>query len=86
MAAANRIEQGTRKMLEAHPEWQKKLLLISNDAPSVKVLRGKNRRHVLMKLLVSREADEMIAAMNELSREEYENAEVWFEVNPTTMM
>lgn len=85
-AAANRIEQETRKLLEAHPEWQKKLLLISNDAPSVKVLRGKNRRHVLMKLLVSREADEMIAAMNELSREAYENTEVWFEVNPTTML
>ena len=39
-----------------------------------------------MKLLVSREADEMIAAMNELSREAYENTEVWFEVNPTTML
>ena len=73
-------------MIQLHPAWERKLLLISNDAPSVKVLRGKNRRHVLMKLLVSREADEMIAAMNELSREEYENAEVWFEVNPTTMM
>ena len=39
-----------------------------------------------MKMLVSREADEMTAAMTDLSREMYENAEVWFEVNPTTMM
>jgi len=50
------------------------------------VLRGKNRRHVMMKMLVSREADEMIAAMTELASEEYEEAEVWFEVNPTTMI
>ena len=39
-----------------------------------------------MKMLVGREADEMIAAMTELARGEFENTEVWFEVNPTTMM
>ena len=85
-AAADRLEQETRKLLEAHPDWEKKMLLISNDTPSVKVLRGKNRRHVLMKLLVSREADQLIAAMTELSRGEFPGAEVWLEVNPTTMM
>ena len=84
--AADRIESDTRKLIGQHPEWERKLLLISNDTPSVKVLRGKNRRHVMMKMLVSREADEMIAAMTELARAEYEEAEVWFEVNPTTMI
>ncbi len=85
-AAADRLEQETRRMVEAHAAWGRKLLLISNDSPSVKVLRGKSRRHVLMKMLVSPEADEMLAAMTELSRGAFENAEVWFEVNPTTMM
>ena len=85
-AAADRLEQETRHLVETHPAWGKKLLLISNDAPSVKVLRGKSRRHVLMKMLVGCEADEMIAAMTELARGEFENTEVWFEVNPTTMM
>ena len=85
-AAADRLEQEIRTLIEDHPSWSRKLLLISNDTPSVKVLRGKSRRHVLMKLLVSREADEMIAAMTELARGEFEGAEVWFEVNPTTMM
>ena len=84
--AADRIESETRKLIGRHPDWERKLLLISNDTPSVKVLRGKNRRHVMMKMLVSREADEMIAAMTELASEEYEEAEVWFEVNPTTMI
>ena len=80
------LEQKTRKFMEEHPEWSKKVLLISNDIPSVKVLRGKSRRQVLLKMLVSREADEMIAAMTEMAREEYHGADIWFEVNPTTMM
>ena len=85
-AAADRLEQETRKLISEHPAWEKKLLLISNDTPSVKVLRGKSRRHVLMKLLVSKEADELIAAMTELAGREYIGADVYLEVNPTTMM
>ena len=85
-AAADRLEQETRKIIDEHPAWSRKLLLISNDVPSVKVLRGKSRRQVLMKMLVGREADEMIASMSELARIEFESTEVWFEVNPTTMM
>ncbi len=83
---AETLERQARGQLEAHPEWQKKVLLLMNDTPSVKVLRGKTRRHILMKMLVSREADEMIAALTELAREHSDEAEVWFEVNPTTMM
>ena len=85
-AAADRLEQETRRLIDAHPAWSRKLLLLSNDTPSVKVLRGKSRRHVMMKMLVSPEADEMIAAMTEMARGEYPETEVWFEVNPTTMM
>ena len=80
------IERKTRKLMDEHPAWNRKVLLVSNDAPSVKVLRGKNRRHLLLKMLVSKEADEMIAALTGIAREEYPGAEVWFEVNPTTMM
>ena len=80
------LEQKTREMLEKHPGWSRKILLISNDTPSIKVLRGKNRRHLLLKMLVSPEADEMIAAMSEMAREEYQGTDIWFEVNPTTMM
>lgn len=83
---AEMLEKQARGQLEAHPEWQKKVLLMMNDTPSVKVLRGKTRRHILMKMLVSREADEVIAVLTELAREHSDEAEVWFEVNPTTMM
>ena len=83
---AEELEKRARGLLEAHPGWQKKVLLMMNDTPPVKVLRGKTRRHILMKLLVSPEADELIAALTELAREPGMEAEVWFEVNPTTMM
>ena len=85
-AAADQLEEQVRKMIEAHPAWGRKLLLISNDAPGVRILRGKSRRHVLMKMLVGPEADAMIAEMTEMAREPFEGTDVWFEVNPTTMM
>ena len=81
-----RLEKQAGALLEAHPEWRKKVLLMMNDTPSVKVLRGKTRRHILMKLLVSREADELIAALTEMTREAQTGTEVWFEVNPTSMI
>ena len=86
VAAADQLEAEVRRLIEAHPAWGRKLLLISNDAPGVKVLRGKNRRHVLMKMLVGPEADAMIAEMTEMARRPFEGTDVWFEVNPTTMM
>jgi len=83
---AQHIEKNIRELVDSHPDWSKKLLMISNDTPSVKILRGKNRRHILMKMLVSPETDEMIAGMTDLARESYPNTDVFFEVNPTTMM
>ena len=84
--AANRLETEIRRLINAHPLWGKKILLISNDTPSVKVLRGKYRRHVVMKMLISQETEEMIADLTDMARETYSETEVWFEVNPTTMM
>ena len=84
--AAAELEQEARKLMDEHPGWQRKTLLFVNDIPSVKVLRGKHRRHILMKLLVSREADELIAALTGLADRERKDATVWMEVNPTTMM
>ena len=86
VCTAETMEKQARELLDEHPDWRKKVLLMMNDTPSVKVLRGKTRRHILMKLLVSREADELIAALTEMTREAEKETDVWFEVNPTTMM
>ena len=81
------LEQTVRQILEDHNDWRKKTLLLINDEPSVKLLRGKTRRHLLMKLLVSPEADRFCGWLTELAEHAGEdNLDVWFEVNPTTMM
>ena len=73
-------------LLEGHPEWKKRTLMMLLDQPSVKVLRGKTRWHVMFKLLVHPATEEFVAALTELAREPAEGAEVYFEYNPTTMM
>ena len=83
---ANDLLNRTQILLEEHPLWKKKTLLIRLDQPSVKVLRGKTRWHVLMKLLVSPATEEFSAALTELAREDHGSTEVHFEYNPTTMM
>lgn len=73
-------------MLEEHPLWKRKTLLVRLDQPSVKVLKGKTRWHILMKLLVNPATEEFAAALTEMAREDHGNTEVHFEYNPTTMM
>ena len=73
-------------LLVGHPEWKKRTLMMLLDQPSVKVLRGKTRWHVMFKLLVHPATEEFVAALTGLAREPAEGAEVYFEYNPTTMM
>jgi len=73
-------------LLESHPVWKKRTLMMLLDQPSVKVLRGKNRWHVMFKLLVHPETEQFVAALTDLAREPVDGAEVYFEYNPTTMM
>ena len=82
----NMSEDEQLKLLSTDGMLVKRPLLISNDTPSVKVLRGKYRRHGVMKMLISRETEELIAALTDMARETYTETEVWFEVTPTTMM
>ena len=75
-----------QQVLEAHPLWKKRTLMMLLDQPGVKVLRGKSRWHVMFKLLVHPQTEEFVAALTDMAREPYEGAEVYFEYNPTTMM
>lgn len=85
-AAADSLEQALRQKIDSHPEWAEKVLLLVNDTPSVKILRGRHRRQIMLKLLVSSEAEQLIGVMTEMAQEEYPGAGVFLEVNPTTMM
>ena len=83
---ASMLMNRAEAMLEENPAWKRKTLLIRLDQPSVKVLRGRTRWHILMKLLVSPATEEFSAALTELAREDHGNTDVHFEYNPTTMM
>lgn len=83
---AAELHERCAALLEDHPAWKKRTLMMLLDQPSVKVLRGKYRWHVMFKLLVHAEAESFAAALGNLAREESPQAEVWFEYNPTTMM
>ena len=83
---ATMLHARCEELLNAHPLWKKRALMVRLDQPSITVLRGKTRWHVLMKLLVHPETEQFAAALSELAREKQEGAEVYFEYNPTTMM
>ncbi len=74
------------RLLEEHPAWKKRTLMIRLDQPSVTILRGKSRWHILMKLLVHPETERFAAELTELAREEADQVDTYFEYNPTTMM
>lgn len=75
-----------REILEAQPAWQKKVLTVLRDTPSVRFLKSKFRRHIVIKALVSKESDAFFGALTELAAEGNADAEISFEVNPATMM
>ena len=89
-AIADRIvremDTAARELLEDHPEWRRKILTMINDPPSVQFLRGKHRRQVLMKTLVSPETEAFFGELSGMIAAPFEGAEVYLEVNPTTMI
>ena len=84
--AADELEGKVQQILSAHPNWQKKLLTLLKDTPSVKFLKAKYRRHIVIKALVSKETDDFFGSLTELTDEGMGDTNVYFEVNPATMM
>ena len=83
---AREMDTAARELLEDHPEWRRKILTLINDPPSVQYLRGKYRRQVLMKTLVSPETEAFFGELTAMLAAPFEGADVYLEVNPTTMI
>lgn len=83
---AVKLMERCQALLADHPVWKKRTLMMRLDQPSVTVLRGKTRWHVMFKLLVHPETEAWVAALTALAREEAPQVETYFEYNPTTMM
>ncbi len=84
--AADRLEKEVQDLLNKRTEWRKKVLTVLKDSPSVRYLKSKYRRHIIIKALVSPETDGFFGKLTELAASGAEGAEVNFEINPTTMM
>lgn len=74
------------KRLAENPDEKKRVLMIRLDQPSVTMLRGKFRWHVVMKMLVHPCTDSFVAFITERVREVGENSGLFFEYNPVSMM
>ncbi|MBQ8653953.1 MAG: primosomal protein N' [Clostridia bacterium] len=83
---AQALHQRCVKLLEEHPRWKKRTLLMLLEQAPVGMLRGKARWHIQLKLLVHPETEPFVAALTDMAREEHPGADVYFEYNPTTMM
>ncbi len=98
---AGELEKQIRGVLEANPAWKKKVLLFSSELPGIRMLRGLERRQILIKALVGAETDALrglMAGMAEASEKTEQagktekretgraDCRVTFEYNPTSMI
>ena len=83
---AQALHRRCEALLDSHPEWKRRTLLMRLDQPSVTILRGKSRWQILFKLLVHEETELFAAELTAMAREEAPGTDTYFEYNPTTMM
>lgn len=84
--AARRLCEACEDYLAAHPAQRKRVLMLRMDAAPVKMIRGKIRYHVLMKLFDHVEAGPFMAFASELSQRLWGGCQVYWEVNPASLM
>jgi len=84
--AAAGLGQAVRAVLDARPEWKKKVLLISSEGPGIRMLRGMERRQILMKMLTGSETEDFCAWLAKAAEEPRAGCQICFEYNPTSMI
>ena len=80
------LEKSVLKLIEQNPLWKRRILLVLNESPSVRMLRGKYRHCLLLKLIAGGETEKICAALSELSGSRITGSDVWFEVDPVNMI
>lgn len=85
-ALASQLHDRCLAYLKEHPKEQKRVLLMRLDAAPVKMIRGKSRFHVLMKLFDHPDVRAFMAFASDLSQQAYPELSVYWEVNPASLM
>ena len=85
-AAACEIGEELEELLRQNPDWNGNVLMKSEEIPSVRFLRGKHRRQLLMKVKAVKDNTAFFAAVTALTEKERKGAEIHLEINPTSMI
>jgi len=85
-ALASQLHDRCLAYLQEHPKEQKRVLLMRLDTAPVKMIRGKSRFHVLMKLFDHPDVRAFMAFASDLSQQAYPELSVYWEVNPASLM
>ncbi len=72
--------------VDSHPAQKKRVLMIRADEAPIKMIRGQYRYHVLLKLFEHKDAEPLLALLSELAMVTDEQCQVYFELNPSTLL
>lgn len=88
--AARRVSdelfQKASDFLAAHPAQRKRVLTLRADEAPVKMIRGRYRYHVLLKLFEHDDAKPVLDMLSDLALCSSEQCQVYYELNPSTLL
>ena len=72
--------------MQRHPELSRQLLSLRSLEPPIRMIRKKHRWQVVLKLIDVPASDPIIEKMTELARVSWPDAQVYMEINPSSMV
>jgi len=83
---ARTLEARLGERLDSRPDWRRDVVQMRALEAPLRTLRGEARWQVFIKMYARASADEVIAQMELLERQEFDGARVELEVNPSAML
>ncbi len=85
--SCQKLYDACQNYVKEHPQLQKRVLMMRMDVAPVKMIRGKIRYHVLLKLFEHPDTIPLAAFLSDLSQAESSpGCQVYFEWNPASLM
>ncbi len=76
----------TNVFVDNHPAQKKRVLSIRADEAPVKMIRGKYRYHVLLKLFDQEDTKPVLDMLSDLALDSDDRCQVYYEMNPSTLL
>ena len=80
------LYQQVQDYLAVKPAQHKRVLIIRSDEAPIKMIRGKARYHVLLKLFEHPDTKPILDLLSELAARGDERCQVYYELNPSTLL